>query len=259
MGKAACAQLLLEAGARVDCTNRNGQTALMFACARGHDACARILCEYGAARNAADSDGKHAADFARRCKHTTLAAWLDATFLRGLSRGSSRNASVRGGSEFAEGASRRASRGASANASTRDGTAFASGISLDASADMFEARASSRRASSEADSSNSRPSSRPSSLKGGRAFASLFAGPAKKVSTTPTTSRDASLYGGLLFALHGESVGESALYMPSHECAVLAADKHADKMPADARPTRDAAATTRTSSTLWAFLAFWEW
>ena len=128
MGKEGSIRVLLEYDAIVDHPNRNGQTALMFACANGHDACVRLLCEHGASKLAADADGRRASDFARNRKHSGIAAWLEASYLRGTSghgsrsgsrngsQNSSRNASLRGGSVFAPSAESPADNAPSAEA-----------------------------------------------------------------------------------------------------------------------------------------------
>ena len=96
MGKESCIRILLENHADVDHLNNNGQTALMFACANGHDNCVRLLCEFGASKTIVDAEGKAPADFARVRKHSSIAAWLEASFLRsGFSRSSSRTHALR--------------------------------------------------------------------------------------------------------------------------------------------------------------------
>ena len=117
MGREACVRVLLEYGAVVDHENRHGQTALMFAAVRGHKACVHLLCTYGACKAAADYQGKTAAAFARSCHHSSVARWLEMSFLRGLSRTASPRASPRASPLASRSTSRHASRNASHNAS----------------------------------------------------------------------------------------------------------------------------------------------
>ena len=164
MGRESCARVLLESGALVDHTNRNGQTALMFACANGQEPCVRLLCEWGASKTVADSDGRVAAEFARSRKHTSVAAWLEASFLRGLSR----NASLRGGSAFADpgqspGAGSSPANG-SRNGSLRGGRAFAS---------CSPSSCSTAEVTTVPPLQDSAPSSRNSSLRGGGGVARM--------------------------------------------------------------------------------------
>lgn len=57
MGSIAIAGLLLEHGATVDATDRQGRTPLITAAQNGHDALVQILISYGANINAQDNDG----------------------------------------------------------------------------------------------------------------------------------------------------------------------------------------------------------
>lgn len=59
------AKLLLARGAQIDAVNDAGNTALMFACARGHAATARFLVENGARLDHRNRFGLGPADWAR--------------------------------------------------------------------------------------------------------------------------------------------------------------------------------------------------
>ena len=198
MGQEVCVRLLLEHCAEVDRTNSHGQTALMFACTHGRDACVRLLCEYGASRTAADTQGRVAADFAKRCKNSTVAVWLQSFFLRmrEASREASRESSLRAGIAYL----RRTSR----EPSLRAGSAYPSRDSPHPSP-MYPPRPTrepSLRAGSAYPSRDSphpspmyppRPSREPS-LRAGSAYPSRGAHPPPM--RPPRPSRDPSLHEG---------------------------------------------------------------
>jgi hypothetical protein len=78
VGAVRLAQVLVDAGARIDSRAPNDTTPLMMAARNGHGAMARWLLERGADRSARNAIGWTAAEFARRGDFTTLAAQLAA-------------------------------------------------------------------------------------------------------------------------------------------------------------------------------------
>jgi hypothetical protein len=76
VGAVGLAQVLVNAGARIDARSPNDTTPLMMAARNGHGTMARWLLERGADREARNALGWTAAEFARRADFTALAAQL---------------------------------------------------------------------------------------------------------------------------------------------------------------------------------------